>query len=114
MEEIIFIDLEGNIIQYKEICSHIGLAVKLITENEKLKELYNKSGYIRADLFLINEIGYMSVSVDPVFGINIVVNNDIITDIQRKILMNYGIAGAKISFLDQDIGQDTMGGRHIR
>ena len=56
----------------------------------------------------------MSVSVDPVFGINIVVNNDIITDIQRKILMNYGIAGAKISFLDQDIGQDTMGGRHIR
>lgn len=114
MEEVIFIDLEGNIIQYNEICSHVGLASKIIAENEELKEKFTNSDCKRTDLFLINEVGYISVSVDPVFGISLIANNDKITDIQRKIMMNYGIAGAKITLLDQDIGQDTLNGRHVR
>lgn len=114
MEEVIFIDLKGNIIQYDEICSHIGLATKLVSENQELSKAFKESGYKRADLFLINYIGYISVSVDPIYGISLVVNNNKITDIQREILFNYGRAGAKITFLDKDIGQDSMVGRHVR
>ena len=112
-EEVIFIDLDGNIVQYNEICSHVGLASKIISEDEHLKELFTNGDNKRVDLFLINEIGYISVSVDPVYGISLIANNQKITDIQRKILTNYGIAGAKITLLDQDIGQDSLNGRHI-
>ena len=53
MEEVIFIDPNGNIIQDKEICSHIGLAKKLIDENKELKERYINDGSPKADLYLI-------------------------------------------------------------
>ena len=109
-----FIDLDGNIIQYDEICSHIGLASKLVSENETLKELFINSNCKRPDLFLINEIGYISVSVDPVFGISLIANNQKLTDIQRTILMNYGRSGAKITFIDQNIKQNSVNGRHVR
>lgn len=98
---MIFIDLDGNIIQYGDMCSHIGLANKLINENDALKDKYINSSYSRADLFLINDIGYISVSIDPIYGIRIIVNDKKINNIQRLIMNNYLKIGAKISFIEQ-------------
>ena len=111
-EEVIFIDSNGNIIQYNEICSHIGLASKIISEDEHLKELFKNSKSKRTDIFLIYELGYISVSVDPVYGIYLIANYEKLTEIQRKIVLNYGISGAKMTLLNCDIEQDTMTNRH--
>lgn len=102
MEEVIYIDLDGNIIQYKNICSHIGLALKLIDENKELKYKFINSNNPRADLFIINDIGYISVSIDPIYGISMIANKKMLTDIQRTILNNYLICGAKLSLIESE------------
>ena len=112
MEEVIFIDLEGNIIEYNEICSHIGLSSKLISENEILKKLFIESGYKRPDLFLINEIGYISVSVDPNYGIRLIANSEKINSIQKEIIKNYLLDGGKISYIDVVPNSQEFGERH--
>ena len=112
MEEVIFIDPNGNIIQDKEICSHIGLAKKLIDENEELKERYINDGSPKADLYLIVYEGYLSVSVDPIYGMNLTVNTEKISDTQREIVNNYLISGAKISVVDKETQDEILYGRH--
>ena len=112
MEEVIFIDPKGNIIQHKEICSHVGLAKKLIDENEELKAIYIEEGSPRADFFLIVYAGYLSVSVDPIYGMNLTVNVERITDVQKEIVNNYLISGAKISLVDKETIDTILTGRH--
>ena len=63
MEEVIFIDPNGNIIQYDNICSHVGVAAKLISENEELKQRYQESGCRVPNMFLISLI--ISVCSEP-------------------------------------------------
>ena len=112
MEEVIFIDPDGNIIQYNEICSHIGLAVRLINENEELKQRYIDAGCPMANLYLIIYEGYISVSIDPVYGMNLTANNQRITNIQREIMNNYLICGAKLSLMDEESENIFDKGRH--
>ena len=71
MEEVIFIDPNGNIIQYDNICSHVGVAAKLISENEELKQRYQESGCRVPNMFLMVYEGYIAVSVDPIYGMNL-------------------------------------------
>ena len=52
MDEIFFVDLDGNVIENKEYSSHIGLAKYILSNNKELLEEFNNSGYEREDLFL--------------------------------------------------------------
>ena len=103
MEEVIFIDSNGNIKQDRDICSHIALAMKLIENDEELKQKYQSSNIKRYDLFLIQNMGYISVSVDSVYGIKLIVNNKCLTDTQRLIMNNYLKAGAKLTLTEPEI-----------
>jgi len=112
MGEVFFIDLEGNEIQYKDISSHVGLSAKLISENIDLKKKFIESGYKRPDLFLINEIGYISVSNDSTYGTRIVANSSKITDAQNKIIRGYLLEGGKIHYIDPEPNEFEFGDRH--
>lgn len=112
MGEVFFIDLDGNEIQFSAINSHIGLSAKLISENEDLKKQFIESGYKRPDLFLINEIGYISVSIDSIFGTRIVANSEKITDAQMKSIRGYLIEGGKIDYIDPTPDDFQFEGRH--
>ena len=112
MEEVIFIDPNGNIIQYDNICSHVGVAAKLISENEELKQRYQESGCRVPNMFLMVYEGYIAVSVDPIYGMNLTVNSERLTDIQKEIVRNYLISGARLSTINEETVNALMKGRH--
>ena len=63
MDDIFFIDKDGNKIYSEEVASHIALANIIISKNASLREEYEKSkrnGYPTD--FLIFEKGYLKVS----------------------------------------------------
>ena len=112
MEEVIFIDPKGNIIQYDNICSHAGIAEKLIEENEELKQKFEESGCSIPYVFLMVDEGYLAVNVDPVYGMTLTANVENLTDIQRSILNNYLIAGAKLSSIDLETAKKIIQSRN--
>ena len=103
--EVMFIDLSGSEIKYEDISSHIGIAYKYVSENSILLNEFKKSKFsetFRYDLFLICECGYMSASNDSVFGLRLICNSEGLTKPQEDILKNYMIAGANITYLENE------------
>ena len=62
MEEVFFIDREGNKISIDGVLSHIGLAHKIVESSDNLKSEFNKSGKVDPIDFLISNKGYMKLS----------------------------------------------------
>ena len=62
MEEVFFIDREGNKLSVDEISSHIGLANKIVQSSDTLKKEFEKSGKVDPIDFLISNKGYMKLT----------------------------------------------------
>ena len=82
MDEIFFVDLDGNVIENKEYSSHIGLAKYILSNNKELLEEFNNSGYEREDLFLTEYIGY-TLGVNTEYERFLIINKEKTTRVQK-------------------------------
>ena len=88
MEGAFFMDSNGNMISCDTISSHIGLANKLLEEDEQLREEFKNSK--RKDIidFLILDKGYVKVSNIGYYR-NIVYHSGKISQRQRELVYYY-------------------------
>lgn len=57
-----FLDKDGNIIEYEDISSHIGIAKRYVESNPRLKQEFEKSGFTMPTDFLIEAKGLIQVT----------------------------------------------------
>ena len=96
IDEAFFIDENGNKISSEEISSHIGLALRILEENEELKKEFEKSGKANPVEFLISNKGYMAGGTMGVYK-SITYKSSSITDKQRRLLGYYYEEGYRLN-----------------
>ena len=70
-------------------------------------------GLKSVESFIQNQVLPTYANVHSTVGHNAEITSKYFLE-SKEILRNYGMSGAKINLLNQDIGQDSMNGRHIR
>ena len=101
MNEVFFIDLDGNVIESNEHQSHIGLAKYIVENNSELFSEYKKSGYDREDLFLLEYIGY-TLGCNTVYDRFLVINREKTTKVQKSTQFGFVQEGFKYFFSDDE------------
>ena len=87
MNDIFFVDREGNKIYNEKIASHIGLANLMIKESEHLKKEFEESQKNDPVDFLISK-GYLKISNISYYR-RVVYFSSKISDKQRRLLRYY-------------------------
>lgn len=87
-EKCSFIDKNGNEIFDEEISSHIGLAMKLLENNEKLRKEYEQSGKKDPIDFLIIDKGLLKLTKQAYYR-KCVYHSKKISDRQRQMIQYY-------------------------
>ena len=87
MNDIFFVDREGNKIYNEKIASHIGLANLMLKENEHLRKEFEKSKKNDPTDFLISK-GYLKISNISCYR-RVVYFSSKISDKQRRLLRYY-------------------------
>jgi len=101
MEEVFFIDLNGNIISDDHISSHIGLSKKIVQNDEYLKEKFIESGYDKEDIFLLEYIGYTLGSGMP-YNRFLIINKEKTTKKQKETQFRFVQEGYAFHFTDEE------------
>ena len=98
MEEVFFIDRDGNKISNEQVESHYGLAYLILQQNKQLKEEFEKGK--RKDMvdFLTFEKGYLTVSNIGYYR-KIKFSSLSITEKQRAIIEHFGEQGYDVDDL---------------
>ena len=97
-----FIDLDGNVIENGKIESHIGLAIFIVDNDEKLKKEFEESGYYKQDLFLIEQVGYV-LGYQKEYEKQLMVNKKIFTPEQKKTAFEFYDMGYDIDYYDNEL-----------
>jgi len=59
-----YINPDGRYVEYEDLASHIGIAVRIIEDDEKLKREFEESGIKLATDFLVYKKGFVQVTDD--------------------------------------------------
>ena len=87
MEEVFFIDENGNKISCDNISSHIGLA-NLIMEKADLKTEFEQSGKYNPIEFLIENKGYLAISYSDIYR-KVTYDSEFISEKQKRLIQYY-------------------------
>ena len=101
MDRVFFIDLDGNIIENEQYASHIGLAIYILENNERLNKIYKSSGYNQQDLFLINHVGYIEGYSNDYQQL-LIINKDKATKAQKETAFKFVQSGYSYQFSNDD------------
>ncbi len=91
MEEVFFIDKDGNKISCENISSHIGLA-NLIIEKKDLKKEFEQSGKNNPIEFLIENKGYIAISNSGIYR-KVTYDSEFVSEKQRRCIQYYAEEG---------------------
>lgn len=95
IEDVFFIDKDGNKISDEHISSHIGLAYTMIEKDEELKKEFENSGERNPLIYLIINKGYMTFSEMGSYR-KVVCNSRIMTEKQKDMMEAYKRSGFQI------------------
>ncbi len=101
MNEVFFVDLDGNILDDDNISSHIGLAKKIVGSNIRLLKEFQNSNYKREDMFLIMEKGYCAAS-NEYNNRFLLINKEKSTKKQKEVLYRFVQDGYSFYFTDDE------------
>lgn len=105
MEEVFFIDREGNKISMDEISSHIGLANEIVKRNKILKEDFEKSGKVDPVDFLISNKGYMKLTNQRLYR-RCVYSSSKVSEKQRDFIAYFIDEGYKLDDIEHFTERD--------
>lgn len=91
MEEVFFIDENGNKISCENISSHIGLA-NLIIEKKDLKKEFEQSGKYSPTEFLIENKGYIAISDIDTYR-KVTYDSEFTSEKQKRLIQYYSEEG---------------------
>ena len=100
MDDVFFIDRDGNKIYSDTIASHIGLANLILEQNNQWDEEYKKSGMNDPVDFLVLRKGYLKLSNLGPYYRRIVYSSARLTEKQRDLIEYYHEEGYDIDDLD--------------
>ena len=110
MDEIFFVDKNGNKISSEEISSHIGLAFQIIKQEQNLECEFKSSNQKDASIFLIKEKGYMAGSKTDIRDF-IVYNSLNVSEKQKRILGYYAREDYALEDIAKKINKEKDGER---
>ena len=98
-----FLDEEGRVVKYDGIYSHIGIAIKHIEENPRLKREFEESGIKAANDFLVQRKGLIQVTDEVGNGYynrKLVFSASLMSQTQKRLIMGYREDGYKLENMD--------------
>ena len=99
MEEIFFIDSEGNKISSDKIFSHVALANAILQKRKELEEEYKQSGERDPVDFLISKKGYIKISNQGYYR-KCVYSSIKISEKQKNLISYYCEEGYSLDDID--------------
>ena len=105
MEEVFFIDRDGNKISMDQISSHIGLANEIINRNEFIKQEFEKSGKMDPIDFLVSNKGYMKLT-NQGFYRRCVYSSSKVSERQRDFIEYFIEEGYRLDDIEHFIERD--------
>lgn len=105
MDEVFFIDQDGNKILNEDICSHIGLGNLILQKDENLKEDFKQSGKRSLTEFLIVDKGYVAAGSMGEYR-NITFDRTSISEKQKRLINYYHKEGYRCNDLSMDMNRE--------
>ena len=99
-----FIDRDGKAVEYEDIASHIGIALRYLEEHPELKKEFEESGIKFANDFLIQRKGLIQVTDEVGNGYynrKLVFSASMMTTVQKELIMRYREDGYKLDNVDR-------------
>lgn len=87
-----YLDQEGKVVEYEDISSHIGIAIRYIDSNPQVKAEFEKSGIRFQTDFLVQEKGFIQVTDENGNGYyrnRIVFSASKMQPIQKRMVMQF-------------------------
>ena len=87
-----YLDQSGRMIEYDNLCSHVGIAIRYINSDSKLKEEFSKSGIESATDFLVKKKGFIQVTEESGNGWynnKIVFSASMMKPRQKQLIMGF-------------------------
>lgn len=105
MDEVFFIDKDGNKLSSEDICSHIGLGNLILQKNENLREEFQRSKKRSLTEFLIVDKGYVAAGSMGEYR-NITFDRNSISEKQKRLIHYYHAEGYRCNDLSMDMNRE--------
>ena len=98
-----YINPDGNIVQYENMFSHIGIAMRILEENSKLKEEFESSKIKYPTDFLVENKGFIQVTNDEGNGYyekKLLFSASKMSKVQKQLIMRFIAEGYTYENID--------------